>query len=117
MILTVVGCVGTLGMSAAVYFLWRSRRHWKQKAVAEGKLRVISETAAANATTLLRIETQEQQRLKTYVDTIQAHRDKLQRLLNTERETLTTAVAASAAGDRSALEKLLAEAHSGDSND
>lgn len=111
MTIAIISAVAGLGLSATVFFLWRSRKHWKETAKAEAVLRSIEEQKAIITLRQLKNERLLKIKLETALDVIRLRYEKLRKKREVEKQTIIKAAAAAADGNRDELAKLLAEAH------
>lgn len=114
MILAIIGVVSGLGLSTTIFFLWRSRKYWKETAIAESMQRSIEEQKAANAHKQLKNHIRVVSQLETTLATIRLRYEAERKKSNASKKRLTTAVAKASGGNREELAKLLAEAHGDD---
>ena len=111
MTIAIIGAVAGLGLSATVWFLWRSRKYWKETAITESMLRSIEEQKSVNALRQLKNERLLKIKLETKLDVIRLRYEKLRKKRDVEKQTIIKAAAAAADGNHDELAKLLAEAH------
>lgn len=114
MTLAIISAVSGLGLSGIIFFLWRSRKHWKETAIAESMLRTVEEEKAANARKQLKNHIRETSKLETTLATIRLRYEAERKKTDASKKRLTTAVAEASDGNRDKLAMLLAEAHGDD---